>query len=522
VLGSATATISTGSDQANAVAVQSNGQIVAAGQAGLGGGNVETFAVVRYNPDLTLDTSFGNAGIQTTDITQGEPCKAEAIALQSAGKIVLAGTDNTNSASTGYDNFAVARYTTSGQLDTSFGGGKGFVTINVSGKLKGKAHPNSDANAVAIDGSGRIIVGGWAYNGSHNDFALARYTSAGVLDTTFNSNGPIPGTIQLDLGNSSIKGIAVDSLGRYIVAGSSGTQLALARFTSAGVLDTTFGVNGTVIVSLGSNSIGPGAITLDGSGKIIVVGGGNVTAPTGVSAEILVARFNSDGTLDTTFASGAGYEFTDASRILYGVDNTSYGSGVVIDSTGHIAVGGFVYDANVNGNYLVARYNSDGSLDTTFNRTGIVSSIPNGDQAAYANGIAIAAGNYVLAGRVTVGSYDHFGVVLVDPPAGGSPPSTSAATSPTDSSSTTDGPSDLQAALAGLTAATGGPAIEHEASPPIRVAEGRRHPLRNQDWAIVAAGKHGHKESPVPHLDSPARPTDLLDGVFANWSADWV
>src|SRR5437879_772843 len=125
----------------------------------------------------SLDTSFGLTGRVVTPI--GVSGDLGAVALDSSGRIVVAGSTYNG---TNYD-VAVVRYTTSGSLDTTFGGG-GKVTTPMGTS-------NDEGQAVAIDSSGRIVVAGYSFNGTNKDVAVVRYTASGGLDTTFGSGGKV-------------------------------------------------------------------------------------------------------------------------------------------------------------------------------------------------------------------------------------------------------------------------------------------------------------------------------------------
>lgn len=157
-----------------AIVQQADGKIIMVGGSFSFG---TVFSMVRYDLDGSLDTSFGVSGRVTTDF--GTSTKATSIALQSDGKIVVAGTSG--------GDFAVARYKTDGGLDTSFSG-DGVLTTNTDSL--GGNFSTAAGNAVAIQSDGKIVVAGSIQNGSElQDFALVRYTSVGVLDTTFDGDG---------------------------------------------------------------------------------------------------------------------------------------------------------------------------------------------------------------------------------------------------------------------------------------------------------------------------------------------
>jgi uncharacterized delta-60 repeat protein/uncharacterized repeat protein (TIGR01451 family) len=145
---------------ANGVALQADGKIVAAGFADSGSGS--DFALARYNPDGSLDASFGTGGKVTTDFAGGSD-SAFGVALQADGKIVAAGFADSGSRG----DFALARYNPDGSLDASFGTG-GKVTTDFAGS-------GDEAFGVALQADGKIVAAGFAGSGSRGDFALARY-----------------------------------------------------------------------------------------------------------------------------------------------------------------------------------------------------------------------------------------------------------------------------------------------------------------------------------------------------------
>ena len=156
------------SAEARAVAVQSDGKIVVAGYSGSGSGH--DLVVVRYHANGTLDTSFGNGGIVTTDVDSGSDDYGMAVALRSDGGIVVAGRSG--------GDFVVVRYTSGGVLDASFGNG-GIVTTDID------SGSGDNGEAVALQSDGGIVVAGFSWIGGDADVAVVRYTAAGVLDTSF-------------------------------------------------------------------------------------------------------------------------------------------------------------------------------------------------------------------------------------------------------------------------------------------------------------------------------------------------
>src|SRR5581483_7111003 len=168
--GKVTTPIGSGTDVAQAVALQPDGKIVAAGNSI--SGFTDRFALGRDNPNGSLDTSFDGDGKLTTAIG-GSDDVAFAVALQPDGKIVAAGQSFNGS----NDDFALARYNANGSLDTSFDGDGKQTTAFGSG--------NDDAYAVAIQPDGKIVAAGYGLVGSVSEFALARYNPDGSLDSSF-------------------------------------------------------------------------------------------------------------------------------------------------------------------------------------------------------------------------------------------------------------------------------------------------------------------------------------------------
>ena len=215
-----------GDDKGYAVAIQPDGKIVLAGSSG-NGSNTD-FAVIRYNPDGSLDYSFSDDAKQTTVFGTSDDV-ANAIVIQS-NKIVIAGYSRINST----NDFAVARYNVSdGSLDTSFSG---------DGKLTTPIGTQNDvSNALTIQTDGKILVAGSTETTTGiNDFAVARYNTDGSLDNLFGSGGKktvdVSGANVNDLGNA----IALDSSGRVIIAGQSYGIVGIVRLLGDTPLSQTY------------------------------------------------------------------------------------------------------------------------------------------------------------------------------------------------------------------------------------------------------------------------------------------
>jgi uncharacterized delta-60 repeat protein len=319
-------------DAVNAVAIQGDGRIVAAGVASQGSGGTGNFALVRYNPDGTLDPTFGTGGELTTDFLGGDDL-AQAVAIQQDGHIVAAGTAyHLDGLST---EFALARYNPDGSLDPTFG---------TDGKVTTDFFGNSDlAYAVAIQQDDHIVAAGRALNGSNYDFALARYNPDGTLDPSFGTGGKA--TTDFFGGADVASGLTVQSDGNIVGVGfafnGSNFDFALARYTPGGTLDPTFGTGGKVSTDFLGSDDAASAVALQADGDIVAAG--NVA-----DADFALARYKPNGTLDPTFGTG-GKVTTD----FFGNSDLAYA--VAIQSDGKIVAAGWT---STNYDFALARYDA--------------------------------------------------------------------------------------------------------------------------------------------------------------------
>jgi uncharacterized delta-60 repeat protein len=370
----------------NSVAAQRDGKIVVAGYAGISG--VDQFALVRYNSDGSLDTSFNSSGKVTTAVGTGT-CKAEGVALQDDGKIVVAGYSFNAG---GQSCFTVLRYGADGNLDTSFGD---------SGKVITSVAKNGSADSVAMQSDGKIVVAGNSFrDGGNNDFGVVRYNANGTLDTTFNGTGKATADFGAhDLGHS----VAVHGDGRIVVAGYSTKedkkQCALACFKATGNLDTSFNGTGKVMTNFGGDGDAEGqGVATQSDGKTVVVG----YAIVGGVQHFAIARYNTDGTLDTSF-SGTGRVLTTV-----GVSGSN-ATGVALQKDGRIVVAG--YAVNNSGriyDFACLRCNADGSFDQSFGDHGKVTTDVGDGKAS---SVALQDNKIIVAGSAYNGENNEFAVV---------------------------------------------------------------------------------------------------------------
>jgi uncharacterized delta-60 repeat protein len=270
---------------------------------------------------------------------------------------------------------AVSAQAAPGDLDLGFGSNGKVLTDFGSSSI-------DQALAVALQPDGKIVAAG----GSGSDFALARYNADGSLDSSFGSGGKV----LTDFGSSSIDGaraVALQPDGRIVAAGTSRAggsfDFALARYNADGSLDPGFGSGGKVLTDIGSSSFDQAlAIALQPDGKIVAAGNGGFA----------LARYNADGSLDSSFGSG-GKVLTDA-----GISNLA---AIALQPDGKIVAAGESLAAGPL-DFALARYNADGSLDSSFGSGGkVLTNLGSLDGAravvVQVNGKIVAAG-YSFAG----------------------------------------------------------------------------------------------------------------------------
>lgn len=369
------------------VAVQADGKIVLSGQSW--NGSDFDFAVVRYNADGSLDTSFDGDGVAVTPIGLDHDY-GHAVALQTDGRILVSGfTDS------GIDNdIALVRYNTDGTLDTSFDGdGKAVTAVGAS---------HDYGYGVALQTDGKILVSGSTGSNGSRDIALVRYNTEGTLDTSFDGDGRA--VTSIGAGDDSGYGLAIQADGAIIVSGSTinggNSDVAVVRYLTDGTLDPSFDGDGRTVTSIGTTDDYGYGVALQTDGKIVVTG----SCLNGPNNGIALVRYNSDGTLDASL-DGDGTVVTTVGAGL------SEAFAVAVQPTGKILVAGRSYfpSGPSNGTGVVLRYTASGSLDPTFVGSGYAV-VP--IQAGFQNdffGIALQAdGRIVVAGNTWNGSNFEF------------------------------------------------------------------------------------------------------------------
>ncbi|MBN9523163.1 hypothetical protein J0H58_32385 [bacterium] len=360
-----------GNETVAGVALQVDGKIVVAGT------TAGQFAIARYNPDGSLDTTFDGDGKVTVDFGfAANDETAAGLAIQADGMIVIAGTATVG----GDQDFIVARLTTAGALDTTFSGdGKASFNFN-----SGAGTDNDVAFAVTtqvVGGAPKIVVVGSTDAGGAEgiNFGVVRFNDNGTVDTSFNRTAG---------GTDTARAVAIDAANNIVVAGFTngfGTNdFAVMRFTAAGTFDPGFDGNTNQIVDFGGDDQATG-LALQPDGKIVVVGS------TTSGNDFAVIRLNTNGSLDNTFSADGKQTVS-----FGGVD---VGRGVAVQDNGRIVVVGFTdQGGGTPDNFAIARLSPDGSLDASFGVGGKAGVDFSGDDEAV--GVVIDRnGRLVVAGR---------------------------------------------------------------------------------------------------------------------------
>lgn len=376
---------------ARRLALQSDGKIVVTGPVTIAPVD-QKFAVLRYLPNGSLDPTFGGSGVVFTTI--GTHSEAQDLAIQSDGKIIVAGTSS--QAST-YDDFAVARYLPDGTLDEDFGT-DGVVTTTF-----GPAGSMEEARSVELYGDGRIVAAGK----SNDDVALVRYLANGTLDPAFGTGGKV----KINLGSSfdQIVNMALQPDGKIVATVYTGTANAftLIRLTTTGSLDPSFGTAGKATFTLPIGSGGGYSLALLADGKILV-GGSSDTTPGIVfgpppGAEFALVRFNADGSIDSTFGSG-GLVVSPTGPYDQVVESFA------LQDDGFIIAAGTSRDTP-NSGFVLVRFQPDGTRDPSFGTGGRVdTTVP----SSFRGEMAIVLqpdGDIVLGGHTIAADGSQAGLV---------------------------------------------------------------------------------------------------------------
>ena len=320
--------VGNGVDQALALALQPDGRLVLVGFC------AGAFCAVRYDPNGSLDVTFGIGGKAITQIGSGSDAAAHAVAMQPDGNFVLAGycMGSTTTA------FCALRYDASGNLDLSFGTG-GLVVVSVG--------RGDRPEAVALQPDGKLVLAGTCGGAVDEDFCAVRLNGNGTLDNTFGTGGKVitPVGSSFDVGRA----LVLQPDGKILIAGrcsnGSNSEVCAVRYNTNGAVDETFGASGAVFTAVGQGYYSDAvSVALQPDGKIVFA----VSCLGAANADICAVRYNGDGTLDSTFGTGG--------KVITPVANSlALARAVVLQPDGKVVIGG-VCASGQTSSYCAVRY----------------------------------------------------------------------------------------------------------------------------------------------------------------------
>lgn len=345
-----------------------------------------------------LDSTFGVNGI-VAPFSDGD---ATDIAVQMDGKILVCGYGGI-----GTDGFTVIRLNDSGSLDSTFGtNGISKTTVGAGSNLHGK---------IAVQSDGKIVVAGTCATFDGLACTLIRLHANGTLDYSFGTAGKLIYTLTdpHQFSNSS-RGLAIGPDQKITTVVSTSTVsnnnvFGVARFTSNGTVDNTFGSNGIVLTPIGNQYASPTCIQVQPDGKTVVGGGSYSTT----DCSFAIARYNANGSLDNNFNG-------DGKDTIYFYNTNIYNSGsfaydLIIQPDGKIVLAGETGISNDTTGYVaIAKYNSDGTLDNNFGIGGKKSLlIPGFSRVPVFSAINQSDGKIVLAGYCSPSSFNVKNTIMV-------------------------------------------------------------------------------------------------------------
>lgn len=302
--------------EAHSVAIQQDDKIVVTGYSISSATNNEEITVVRFNPNGSIDETFGDNGIVITELSN-EKDIGESVVIQPDGKIVVVGTTyHTPSL-----DIVLVRYNEDGTTDYGFGSAGIVITDINSGLDIGKS--------VVVQPDSKIVVGGYTHVGEKFYMTLLRYNSNGDLDPSFGQNGIVITDIN---GRRGEMDLAIQRDGKIVLVAPSeingSHHFTVVRFNPNGSLDKNFGKNGITKTIIGNHSEAE-SVALDSKGNIIVAGTVELE-----NENFAVAMYNNDGNLIS--------DFGDNGIVIIDFNNNSIDRAhdVAIDKTGNIIVAG--------------------------------------------------------------------------------------------------------------------------------------------------------------------------------------
>lgn len=343
-------------NQLNTITVQADGKIIGAGFTIIN--NVQKALVVRYTPTGLLDAAFGSSGIQTLMV--GDIPVIYAVSVDNSNNIIVAGSTLVDKVSY----IVLARYLSNGSPDTTFG---------TNGVVLSSFEYGCSCYAMVIESDNKITVTGSILKDDDVWIPLVRYNSNGTLDESFGTNG----LSIVELEDCAVAYSIVKQDEKYIVAGFAEGQSFVVRVNPDGNMDTSFGINGATKIEVGGSSFLK-SVDFQSTKNIVVAGYSE--------GQCLIARLTSDGSLDMSFGSS-------------GIMLNSFGTynillDMVVDSNDRINAVGLSDDTAI-----LTRYLSNGELDSSFGNSGLASVICG--YVGNANAIKIQSDGKILGAGFT-------------------------------------------------------------------------------------------------------------------------
>jgi uncharacterized delta-60 repeat protein len=359
------------------------------------------FGVIKLDESGVLDNTFGVDGKAIIDISGNSYDIAYSLVLDQQGNVYVAGITDVNEDR----DFGVIKLDSSGVLDNTFGN-DGKVIIDFSGN-------NHDiAYSLALDEQGNVYVAGYTYVNRNYDFGIIKLDASGVLDNTFG----IDGKAIIDISGNSFDiaySLALDEQGNVYVAGYTDVngnglfEFGVIKLNASGLLDTSFGKNGKVIIDFSGNSYDIAySLVLDQQGNVYVAGYTNLNG----SDDFVVIKLDASGVLDNTFGID-GKAIIDISVNGYSVD---VARSLALDEQGNVYVAGFT-DVNGNNDFGIIKLDASGVLNTSFGKNGKVIIDFSGNSHDIARSLALdEQGNVYVAGYTNVNVRNDFAIIKLN------------------------------------------------------------------------------------------------------------
>jgi uncharacterized delta-60 repeat protein len=278
-------------DFGSSLTLQADGKLVLGGYSSNGSNWV--FSLIRLKTDGSLDSTFGSGGKLTVPVGSIDD-RGESLIQQADGKLVLGGYSMNE---TGNWKFSLLRLNINGSLDTTFDSdGKLIVPV-------GSGHDNGMSLIQQIDG--KLVLGGYSFNGSNEDYSLIRMNTNGSPDSSFGSGGKL--IVPVGSGDAYGKSLIQQADGKLVLGGDcyngSNYDFSLIRLNTDGSLDSTFDGDGKLIVPVSSSDDGGYSLTQQADGKLVL---GGYSRDEAGNMDFSLIRLNTDGSLDTMFGATTG------------------------------------------------------------------------------------------------------------------------------------------------------------------------------------------------------------------------